>query len=232
MRDAHFGFSPSFTPLNHGSFGAFPRLIQERQNELQALAAERPDTFIVTDLPNYIDESRQAVAPLLGAPVDEVVFVPNASTGVNTVLRNFKWEKGDVIVHFSTIYGACEKTIASIAEMEPLVARCVELEYPVEDVEILRRFREMVGKVREEGGNVRMAMFDTVLTFPGARMPWEDLVGACKELGILSLIDGVSCRCLRMRTLSPALLIPYFNYSQKSTANSDLARLGSWNWAH
>ncbi|TVY82429.1 Hercynylcysteine sulfoxide lyase, partial [Lachnellula suecica] len=190
MRDAHFAFAPEYTPLNHGSFGAFPGLVQDRQTELQKLAAERPDTFIVTDLPNLIDESREAVAPLLGIPVDEVVFVPNATTGINTVLRNLKWEEGDVIVHFSTIYGACEKTIASIGEMGPLIPRCVLLEYPVEDNEIIRRFKEMVGTVRREGGNVRMAMFDTVLTFPGARMPWEELVKACKELGVFSLIDG------------------------------------------
>ncbi|TVY33873.1 Hercynylcysteine sulfoxide lyase [Lachnellula occidentalis] len=190
MRDAHFSFSPSYTPLNHGSFGAFPRLVAEQQNELQRLAAERPDTFIVADLPNLIDESREAVAPLLGVPVDEVVFVPNATTGINTVLRNLKWEVGDVIVHFSTIYGACEKTIASIGEMTPLVPRSILLEYPVEDADILQKFREMVKKVRGEGRNVRMAMFDTVLTFPGARMPWEELVAACKELGVLSLIDG------------------------------------------
>ncbi|TVY55757.1 Hercynylcysteine sulfoxide lyase [Lachnellula cervina] len=190
MRDMQFSFSPSYTPLNHGSFGAFPRLVAERQNELQRLAAERPDTFIVTDLPNLIDESREAVAPLLGVPVDEVVFVPNATTGINTVLRNLKWEEGDVIVHFSTIYGACEKTIASIGEMTPLVPRSILLEYPVEDADILRSFREVVKKVRDEGGNVKIAMFDTVLTFPGARMPWEELVNACKELGVLSLIDG------------------------------------------
>lgn len=190
MRDAHFAFALSYTPLNHGSFGAFPRCIQDRQNELQSLAAERPDTFTVTDLPNLIDESREAVAPLLGAPVNDVVFVPNATTGINTVLRNLKWEEGDVIVHFSTIYGACEKTIANLGEMTPLVPRSILLEYPIEDEEIVRRFRETVGKLRDKGGNVRIAMFDTVLTFPGARMPWEELVKTCKELGVLSLIDG------------------------------------------
>lgn len=190
MRDAHFAFAPSYTPLNHGSFGAFPILVQERQRELQKLEAKRPDTFIVFDLPVLIDESRDAVAPLLGAPVDEIVFVPNATTGINTVLRNLKFEEGDVIVHFSTIYDACEKTIFSVSELEPLSARSVLLEYPVEDEEVVRRFREMVMKVQSEGKNVKVAMFDTVLTFPGARMPWEELVYACRELGVLSLIDG------------------------------------------
>jgi selenocysteine lyase/cysteine desulfurase len=190
FRKAHFQFHPSYTPLNHGSFGAFPRFIQETQAHYTTLAQERPDTFIVYDLIHLVDKSRHAVAPLLGVPVDEVVFVPNASTGINTVLRNLKFEFGDVIVFFSTIYDACEKTIANIGEMTPLKPVCITLEYPIEDEEIVRRFRETVGRVRGEGKNVRIAMFDTVLTFPGARMPWEELTGACKELGVLSLIDG------------------------------------------
>ncbi|KAL3419105.1 hypothetical protein PVAG01_09327 [Phlyctema vagabunda] len=190
MRDTHFQFSPSYTPLNHGSFGAYPRIIQERQNELVRLAAERPDTFIVFDLPEYIDISREAVAPLLGSPVDEVVFVPNATTGINTVLRNLPFQENEVIIHFSTIYDACEKTIFSVGEHSPLTAVCVGLEYPIEDAEVLLRFRDMVQQVKAEGKIVKIAMFDTVLTFPGVRMPWEQLVDACKEMEILSLIDG------------------------------------------
>lgn len=190
MRDAHFSFSPSYTPLNHGSFGTHPKSVQARQNELQSLAAQRPDTFIVFDLPDLIDRSRRAIAPLLGVDVDEVVFVPNATTSINTVLRNLKWEEGDVVVHFSTIYSACEKTISSVKELMPVEAENVRLEYPIEDDEIIRRFKERFEKVGGEGKRVRLAMFDTVLTFPGARMPWERLVEACKELGVLSLIDG------------------------------------------
>jgi selenocysteine lyase/cysteine desulfurase len=190
MKEAHFQFAPSYTPLNHGSFGAYPRLIQEKQDEYTKLAAERPDTFIVYDLPNFIDTSRVAVAPLLGVPVDEVVFLPNATTGINTVLRNLKFDEGDVVVHFSTIYDSCEKTLASMQELTPFVCEEILLDYPIEDDEILRRFRERVQTLKGEGKNVRVAMFDTVLTFPGARMPWEQLVAACKEFGILSLIDG------------------------------------------
>jgi selenocysteine lyase/cysteine desulfurase len=190
MRESHFQFTPSYTPLNHGSFGAYPSLVQSEQDKFTKLAAERPDTFIVFDLPVLIDKSREAVAPLLGVPVDEVVFVPNATTGVNTVLRNLKFAEGDVVVHFSTIYGACEKSLASISEIMPLKCECILLEYPIEDDEIVRRFKMTVEKVRGEGKNIRLAMFDTVLTFPGARMPWEMLVEACQELDILSLIDG------------------------------------------
>jgi selenocysteine lyase/cysteine desulfurase len=190
MRDAHFQFAHSYTPLNHGSFGAFPRLVHDVQDGFTKLSQERPDTFIVYDLPKLIDVSREAVAPLLGVLVDEVVFVPNATTGVNTVLRNLKFEENDVVIHFSTIYDACEKTLKSISELMPVVCVSVLLEYPVEDKDILSKFRDKVAELTNAGKNVKVAMFDTVLTFPGARVPWEDLVGACKKLGVLSLIDG------------------------------------------
>jgi selenocysteine lyase/cysteine desulfurase len=144
----------------------------------------------VRDIPILIDESRAAIAPLLGVETDEVVFVPNATTGVNVVLRNLRWEEGDVIVLFSTIYSACEKSIASVMEGVNIEGVEVELQYLVEDEVIVRRLREAIERVNGEGKSVRLAIFDTVLTFPGARMPWEELVGVCKESVVLSLIDG------------------------------------------
>jgi len=41
--------------------------------------------------------ARQKIADLIGAKLDEVVLVSNASMGVNTILRNFEWEEGDII---------------------------------------------------------------------------------------------------------------------------------------
>jgi selenocysteine lyase/cysteine desulfurase len=40
------------------------------------------------------------------------------------------------------------------------------------------------------GGKVKVAVFDTVVSMPGVRMPFERLVKACKKKGVLSLVDG------------------------------------------
>ncbi|TGO79015.1 hypothetical protein BELL_0046g00150 [Botrytis elliptica] len=192
MRDTHFQFSSSYTPLNHGSFGAYPRPIQQAQDAFQKQCTERPSTFYVYDLPELVDKSREAVAPLLGADPKEVVLIPNATTGVNTVLRNLKWEEGDMIVYFSTIYDACEKTVESVREMlgVEVATHCQVLEFPINEESELKEFKEFVELVKGMGTKVKLAIFDTVLTFPGVRMPWEKLVRICKELGVLSLIDG------------------------------------------
>ncbi|KAI1768558.1 PLP-dependent transferase [Hypoxylon sp. FL1150] len=190
MRQAHFNFAPSYTPLNHGSFGAFPSCVRDYQRKLQRETEAKPDTFIRFTYPRLLLEAREAVAPLLGADTDEVVFVPNALTAVNTVLRNLTYRDGDVILYFSTIYDACRKTIESLEETTRVCGYCIDLVYPIEDDEILEKFRGAILEIQRQGGLVKLAMFDTILTFPGVGFPWEPLVSVCKEYGIYSCIDG------------------------------------------
>lgn len=192
MRKRHFScFDKAYIPLNHGSFGAFPTAVRDRQRELQDQTEARADYFIRYTFPDLLNQAREAVAPLLGVATDEVVFIPNVTTGMNTVLRSLVFESGDVILHFSTDYDANYKTIDYICESTPAEQLVIEIEYPIEDDEIVRRFRDMVGRVNRDGSQkVKIALFDTVAAFPGVRMPWEALVRACRELGVLSLIDG------------------------------------------
>lgn len=192
MRSIHFPcFDKAYVPLNHGSFGAFPTAVRDRQRELQDQTEARADYFIRYIFPDLLDQAREAVSPLLGVATDEVVFIPNVTTGMNTVLRSLVFEDGDVILHFSTDYDANYKTIDYICESTPAEQLLIEIDYPIEDDEIVERFRDMVGVVNRNGSQkVKIALFDTVVAFPGVRMPWEALVRACRELGVLSLIDG------------------------------------------
>lgn len=189
-RQNHFSFAQGYRPLNHGSFGAFPRAVADHQRQLQLETEARPDTFIRYTYPKLLQAARSAIAPLLGANADEVVFIPNATTGINTVLRNIDFIEGDAVIHFNTIYGACLKTLQSVAEGIGITLYSVYLTYPIEDSEILDKFENMVSSVQALGHSVKMAIFDTVLTFPGARFPWEALVMSCRKFGILSFIDG------------------------------------------
>ncbi|KAJ8126415.1 hypothetical protein O1611_g7223 [Lasiodiplodia mahajangana] len=190
MREAHFRFATSYVPLNHGSFGAFPDSVRDYQRSLQDETEARPDTFIRFTYPKLLLQARQTVAPLLGAEAEEVVFVPNALSGINTVLRNLVFVEGDVILHFSTIYGGCLKTIRSLEETTPVRGYSIELVYPIEDDDILRKVKDALLEIGRQGRRVVLAMFDTVLTFPGVRLPWEALVQLYRQQGILTCIDA------------------------------------------
>jgi selenocysteine lyase/cysteine desulfurase len=130
------------------------------------------------------------MSKLLNTPSSTLVFVPNASTGVNTVLRNLTFSPGDHILMSSTIYGAVEKTVAYITETTPAQSAKVEYTLPVEDDWLVAEFERKVKQVEDQGGNVKIAIFDTVVSMPGVRLPFERLTAKCRELGVLSCIDG------------------------------------------
>ena len=137
-----------------------------------------------------LDESRKAVAELLNAPVEGVVFVPNASTGTNTVLRNLVFSPGDVIIYFATVYGACGKTVTYITETTPATSRMIEYTYPLSDSELCDKFEKVVKEIKASGKNPRIAIYDTIVSQPGVRVPFERLTELCRQYGILSCIDG------------------------------------------
>ena len=192
MRD-HFQFSPSYMPLNHGSFGTFPKPVCTALRAYQAQAEAAPDTFIFFTYDPLLYKSRLAIASLVNVPVEEIVFVPNATTGINTVLRGMQWEAGDVIVYFEVVYGAVGKTVAYITETTKAESERIEAHWPIEDAEVVKRLENTVTRINTAGDGkrrVRMAIFDTVVSMPGIRLPFEDLTAKCKELDILSMIDG------------------------------------------
>lgn len=189
----HFQFAPNYTPLNHGAFGTFPNEVRSTLHHYQALLESQPDTFIRYNYNPLLHQSRQAVALLVNVPVQEIVLVSNATTGINTVLRGIEWEEGDVIVYFETLYGAIEKTVAYITETTKAESEGIEARWPIEDADLVQKFENTIKKVSSEGRGkrrVRMAIFDTITSLPGVRVPFEQLTIVCKKLGVLSMIDG------------------------------------------
>src|SRR6266566_986019 len=82
-----FNFASTYTPLNHGSYGTFPRAVMECRQQLQRDYEARPCVYKRYRYPALLAQSRALVAPRLGAETNELVFVTNATTGINTILR-------------------------------------------------------------------------------------------------------------------------------------------------
>ena len=183
--------APTYTPLNHGSYGTYPKPVRKCLHECQALSEARPDNFQRFDLPLMLDRSRVAMASFLNVPVDEVVFVPNATTAINTVLQNLRFKKGEVILHLSTLYGSVAKMIEYINETRGVESVNVAVEYPINDDELISKFQTAVNRVKwDSWRRVRVAIFDTISSLPGVRVPWERLVEVCRKESVLSLVDG------------------------------------------
>jgi selenocysteine lyase/cysteine desulfurase len=174
-----------------GSFGTFPRVVRDALRKSQDECEAKPDSFIRFAYPKALDVSRQAVANLLNAPVDTCVFVPNATTGVNTVLRNLVFAEGDVILYFATIYGACEKSVSYITETTAAESFKIDDHvYPMSDDMLCESFEKAIARIKGLGKRPKVAIFDTIVSLPGLRVPFERLISACRAHGVLSLVDG------------------------------------------
>lgn len=172
-------------PVNHGSFGNVPDHILEKY-----LAGIRGDNHFL-DKSSWLcpkdshQTAVQAIAPVVGSDWRRLAFVPNATTGVNTVLRSYPLVKGDVIVISSTLYKAVINTVNFLENHIGIKLIVVPLDYPMSDDEVVEKFRKVF-----EAENPKLALFDTVSLGPGVLVPFQRLVRLCKKFRILSLVDG------------------------------------------
>jgi len=98
---AEFLLDPSVRFLNHGSFGACPRPVLERYQGWQLELERQPVLFLARRLKELLADARAALGAYVGADPDDLVFVPNATAGVNVVARGLGLQSGDVIVQLN-----------------------------------------------------------------------------------------------------------------------------------
>ena len=158
------------------------------------ICESRPDSYVRYEYPLILDENRAAMAKFLNAPVDTVVFVPNATTGIDTIFRNLTWDAdgNDEIIYFSTIYGACAKVIDYVVDNSSgkVSSRAVPLSYPCEDEDVVQAFHSALEDSANAGKRAKICLFDTVSSLPGVCFPYKAITKACRAAGVLSLVDG------------------------------------------
>jgi isopenicillin-N epimerase len=105
-----FLLDPGITFLNHGSYGACPAPVFARYQELQRELERNPVEFLARRFDELTAGSRAALAVFIGARPDDLVFVPNATAGLNAVIRSLRLEPGDEVLTTRHEYGAVTRT--------------------------------------------------------------------------------------------------------------------------
>lgn len=181
----HWRLDPASVFLNHGSFGACPAVVLERQREFRDLLEREPIRFFVERCEPLLDESRRCVAQLVNADAAGIVFVPNATAGVNTVVRSLRFQPGDELLTNSHEYNACNNALRYGAERWGARVVSVPLPFP------LRHAREVVDAVLAGvTSRTKLVMLSHVTSPTGLVLPIGPLVEELARCGIDTLIDG------------------------------------------
>ena len=180
-----WSLDPTVTFLNHGSFGSCPRAVLDYQEELRQRLERQPVQFLARELEGRLDEARQELAEFLGAAPEDLVFVPNSTSGVNTVLRSLRWQPGDDVVVTDHEYNACRNALEFAAEQWGTRVVVAKIPFPLRSAE-----QVVEGILRAVTTRTRLALLDHVTSQTGTIFPISRLVRDLAGRGIDTLVDG------------------------------------------
>ncbi|MBW4583167.1 MAG: aminotransferase class V-fold PLP-dependent enzyme [Tildeniella nuda ZEHNDER 1965/U140] len=182
---AHWSLDPSITFLNHGSFGACPLPVLNAQQQWRARMEQQPLQFFGRDLEALLDQARVELGAFVGADGDDLAFVPNATTAVNTVLRSLLLEPGDELLTTSQEYNACRNALNYVAERHGLKVVVAEVSFPIAAPEQV--VEAIVSCVTAK---TRLALIDHIVSQTGLLFPLTELIQALTHRGVETLVDG------------------------------------------
>ena len=181
----HFLLDPNVTFLNHGSFGATPRPVFEEYQHWQYKLEQQPVRFIDREVHSHLKNARQKLGEYLNAQPDNLVFVPNATFGVNILVRSMKLQDGDEILTSNQEYGACENAWSLSCQKTgaSLVRQPISL--PVTS------FAHIVDQFWQGVTPRTRVIYISHITSPTALcMPVDEICKRARDAGIITIIDG------------------------------------------
>lgn len=171
--------------LNHGSFGACPIPVLQRQDEYRKQMESQPVKFMVRDFEEMMWNSKESLANFIGAKAEDLVFVPNATIGASTILNSLNFESGDELLTTNHGYGACINALRYFGEKQNAQVVIAEVPFPVVSSEEI--LEAVLSKV---SARTKLVMIDYISSPTGIIFPVKKIVDALNQKGIDCLVDG------------------------------------------
>jgi isopenicillin-N epimerase len=176
---------PEIAFLNHGSFGACPIAVLEYQQALRLELERQPLQFLAREIEPRLDAARSRLAEFLQADPNNLVFVPNATTGINAVLRSYPFQPGDAVLTTNQEYNACRNALDFVAARSGIAIIIADIPYPIADPQII-----VDAVLHAVTPQTKLVLLDHVVSQTGCVLPIAPIIQRLNAQGIESLIDG------------------------------------------
>ena len=201
----HWQLNPEIDFLNHGSFGACPRIVLQKQRDLIDELERDPIHYLAPErqLEPKLDQVRQTIGQLINAPSSDIAFVRNATDGVNAVLNSVPLEPLDEILITNHGYNACNNAARHVAEKTGAKVTVAEIPFP------LKSSSDVITAIEQEiTARTRLVLVDHVTSPTGLILPVKEIIALAHKNGSQVLVDGT--HAAGMLPLNLATLAPDF----------------------
>ncbi|CDN11945.1 MAG: aminotransferase class V-fold PLP-dependent enzyme [Richelia sp.] len=180
-----WSLDPDINFLNHGSFGACPKSVLSTQQQLRARLEAEPVRFFTREWESLLDYARNQLADFIGGNEQNLVFVSNATTGVNAVLRSLQFSSDDELLTTNHEYNACRNALDFVANRSGARVTVAKIPFPLESPQ------EVIKAVLEQlSPKTKLALLDHITSQTGLILPIPELVQELQLRGVDTLIDG------------------------------------------
>jgi len=155
---AEFAFKDGYVNFNYGSFGAAPNEVLKVHRQLTERAESSPEVWFRDPVNGYralLAKARSSLGKYLNADPNDLVFVENASAGVNATLRSLKFKPGDKVLITNTAYPMVKNLLTYLKQKDGIEVVEVPIIFPVtSDNDIIQPIAKVF--LQERGGDIEL----------------------------------------------------------------------------
>ncbi|MBE2279256.1 MAG: aminotransferase class V-fold PLP-dependent enzyme [Ignavibacteriaceae bacterium] len=171
--------------LNHGSFGACPKETMEIYQKFQIQLEHQPVEFLDRKFEESLDYAREKLANFTGAGKDELVFVPNTTTGLNIVMKSLDLKQGDEILTTDQEYGAMRRMLDLYFIPRGVEIKTVNIKLPVKSKEEI--YSSVLNWLTPK---TKVLFISHISSASALRIPVEEIIENAASRGVLTVVDG------------------------------------------
>ena len=185
-----FSLDPSYLNINHGSYGSAPKYVHTKLQEYQLLAEQNPDRWFRLDVQPRMDELRKKLSQYVNCDPADLVFVDNASAGINSILKSLKLGRNETILYYNVAYGMVKLTLAYVSKEIFTQEQIIQIDLDHQTIQNTDLLLNLTQATLDRLQNVRLVVFDHISSIPAVRFEIEKMITYFRRQKILTLIDG------------------------------------------
>ncbi|KAE9346248.1 hypothetical protein PF008_g8371 [Phytophthora fragariae] len=184
-----FNLEPNTVFLNHNAYGVAPKPVMQAQAHFVNKMEMNPDRFMRREVPVMLRQAASHLARFVHADAEDLVFVTNATTGMNAVLQSLDLQNDDEVLCLNLTYSAVLNTLRHLCycTQEFVELKVVDVVLPIESYDAL--VQQVVDAITP---NTRLAVLDHIASTTGFVLPLEKLIPIFHARNIPVLVDGAS----------------------------------------